>query len=104
MFEETELTTILRVVPALQKEFDTHVLFSFLFAFTVQIKNKDPVQIEILPSDNYKEEGRLCSLSMGSAMYRGILLDLPSHVEAYKTLDTQQYYKTNDIGQIICMF
>lgn len=29
-------------------------------------------------------------------------MDLPRHVETYKTLDSQQYFKTNDIGQIIC--
>lgn len=31
-------------------------------------------------------------------------MDLPRHVEAYKTLDSQQYFKTNDIGQILCKF
>lgn len=41
---------------------------------------------------------------MGLAQYRGILMDLPRHVEAYKTLDSQQYFKTNDIGQILCSF
>lgn len=49
-----------------------------------------------------KSPERLCILKMGLAQYRGILMDLPRHVEAYKTLDSQQYFKTNDIGQILC--
>lgn len=59
--------------------------------------------MKILPSSDPKS-GRICILTLGSSTYRGILLDLPSHVESYKTLDTKQYYKTNDIGQIICIY
>ena len=56
--------------------------------------------IEIEPTKG-TSKNRVCTLRMGVAQYRGILLDLPRHVEAYKTLDSEQYYKTNDIGQIL---
>lgn len=40
-------------------------------------------------------------MRLGTAEYKGLLLDLPRHVETYKTLDTQQYFKTNDVAQMI---
>ena len=100
MFEEIELTTILRVVPSLQEKFDKHV--SKKHSFYHKINNGESTNIKIIPSSDPKS-GRICIITLGSEVFRGMLLDLPSHVESYKTLDTQQYYKTNDIGQILCI-
>ncbi|KAK8806352.1 hypothetical protein WA588_002923, partial [Blastocystis sp. NMH] len=91
MFEEIEVATILRVVPSLVPEFNDH------------IQRGDPTTIRILP--NKKEDvARLCELTLGASKYQGLLFDLPRHVETYKTLDSEQYFKTNDVGQILIIF
>ncbi|KNB43008.1 transcription initiation factor TFIID subunit [Blastocystis sp. subtype 4] len=57
----------------------------------------------ILPT-RFEDKARLCQLTLGSSTYQGMLFDLPRHVETYKTLDSEQYFKTNDVGQMIIIF
>ena len=87
MFEEIEVATVLRVVPSLVPAFEEHA-------------GADARPFTLFPTKNEKQP-RLCQLRLGTAEYKGLLLDLPRHVETYKTLDTQQYFKTNDVAQMI---
>ncbi|KAK8791350.1 hypothetical protein WA171_002297 [Blastocystis sp. BT1] len=91
MFEEIEVATVLRVVPSLVPKFNEH------------IQKGDPTSLKILPT-RFEDKARLCQLTLGSSTYQGMLFDLPRHVETYKTLDSEQYFKTNDVGQMIIIF
>ncbi|KAK8793384.1 hypothetical protein WA158_004743 [Blastocystis sp. Blastoise] len=62
------------------------------------------VNIEICSYDPKQDKYRKAFFYFQNHKFPAIIYNLPRNVETYKTIDKTQFYKTNDISQIIEVF